>query len=181
MIFLDEPTTGLDAFNAQNVMTTLIKLAKAGRTIACTIHQPRSEIYSMLDDLMLLSEGYEIYFGCANEAQNYFSDLGYVCPPSFNPSDYFLDVISLDARSKLREKASKKRIQFLAESYNDYQQQHPLPSDNNNLFIYNEIADRTHQQAESEKKQATTWFTQFRLLLQRSVKILVRERGNVAP
>mgnify|MGYP001319860274 CR=1 FL=1 len=39
LIFLDEPTTGLDAFNAQNVMQTLLALAKAGRTIVCTIHR----------------------------------------------------------------------------------------------------------------------------------------------
>lgn len=39
LIFLDEPTTGLDSFNAQNVMQTLLELAQSGRTVVATIHQ----------------------------------------------------------------------------------------------------------------------------------------------
>lgn len=33
LIFLDEPTTGLDSFTATSVMETLNELAKSGRTI----------------------------------------------------------------------------------------------------------------------------------------------------
>ena len=33
LIFLDEPTTGLDSFTATSVMETLNELAKTGRTI----------------------------------------------------------------------------------------------------------------------------------------------------
>ena len=39
LIFLDEPTTGLDSFIAQMVMGTLIDLAKNdGKAIMTTIH-----------------------------------------------------------------------------------------------------------------------------------------------
>lgn len=42
IIFLDEPTTGLDSTTALNVISFLNKMAKAGRTIVSTIHQPSS-------------------------------------------------------------------------------------------------------------------------------------------
>lgn len=42
IIFLDEPTTGLDSTTALHVVQTLNKLANTGRTIIATIHQPSS-------------------------------------------------------------------------------------------------------------------------------------------
>ena len=38
LIFLDEPTTGLDSFTAASVMETLRALAASGRTVISTIH-----------------------------------------------------------------------------------------------------------------------------------------------
>lgn len=42
LIFLDEPTTGLDSFTASSVVDTLRELARSGRTVISTIHQPNS-------------------------------------------------------------------------------------------------------------------------------------------
>lgn len=42
VLCLDEPTTGLDAFTAYQLLETLGRLAKRGRTIILSIHQPRS-------------------------------------------------------------------------------------------------------------------------------------------
>jgi ABC-type multidrug transport system ATPase subunit len=55
LIFLDEPTTGLDSFTATSVVETLKDLTMGGRTVICTIHQPNSDIYDMFDRLMLLA------------------------------------------------------------------------------------------------------------------------------
>lgn len=55
LIFLDEPTTGLDSFNAHNVVKTLLTLSRAGRSVVATIHQPNSKIVQMFD--MLVREG----------------------------------------------------------------------------------------------------------------------------
>ena len=38
LIFLDEPTTGLDSFTATSVCDTLRELARSGRTVISTIH-----------------------------------------------------------------------------------------------------------------------------------------------
>lgn len=45
VLFLDEPTTGLDAYSSLRLVMTLRKLADKNRTIICTINQPRSDIF----------------------------------------------------------------------------------------------------------------------------------------
>lgn len=65
LMFLDEPTTGLDSATALHVLLILKNLAKSGRTIISTIHQPSSEIFSVFDKLMLLVQGeiiYQVFF-----------------------------------------------------------------------------------------------------------------------
>jgi len=49
LLFCDEPTSGLDSFMAENVVTSLKKLAARGKTVICTIHQPSSQVYAMFD------------------------------------------------------------------------------------------------------------------------------------
>lgn len=62
--------SGLDAFQAQNVMESLWGLARSGRSVLASIHQPRSSIYKMFDLLLLLSEGKTIYFGPAAKVRS---------------------------------------------------------------------------------------------------------------
>jgi ABC-type multidrug transport system ATPase subunit len=87
-LFLDEPTSGLDSFQAKSVMECLSSLAARGRTVAASIHQPRSSIYSMFQQLLLVSEGRSIYFGPAAAAVDHFSaiDPAFACPALFNPA-----------------------------------------------------------------------------------------------
>ncbi|KAG7357215.1 multidrug ABC transporter ATPase [Nitzschia inconspicua] len=64
ILFLDEPTTGLDSRSASLVVKILRKVADQGRTICATIHQPSSAVFAMFDDLLLLkSGGYSVYHG----------------------------------------------------------------------------------------------------------------------
>ena len=72
IIFLDEPTTGLDAATAGMVIDILVKLKEKGKTIVLSIHQPRFSIYSQFDWLILLSDGEIAYQGLASRALEYF-------------------------------------------------------------------------------------------------------------
>ncbi|XP_029381785.1 ATP-binding cassette sub-family G member 2-like [Echeneis naucrates] len=94
VLFLDEPTTGLDASTANSVLLLLKRMAKNGRTIILSIHQPRYSIYRLFDSLTLLVSGKQVYHGPAQSALQYFSDIGYTCEPHNNPADFFLDVIN---------------------------------------------------------------------------------------
>jgi ABC-type multidrug transport system ATPase subunit len=75
-------------------MAAMKELAGAGRTIVAVIHQPRSSIFTMLDDLVLLSEGRTVYVGPAKDAHAWFAHQGFACPASAAPSDFFLDTVS---------------------------------------------------------------------------------------
>lgn len=97
VLFLDEPTTGLDASTANSVLKLLKRMGNSGRTIILSIHQPRYSIYRLFDSLTLLAGGRLLYHGPAQNALNYFSDIGYTCEAHNNPADFFLDVINGDS------------------------------------------------------------------------------------
>ncbi|XP_074355770.1 serine/threonine-protein phosphatase BSL1-like [Apium graveolens] len=64
IIFMDEPTLGLDARAATIVMRTVRNTVDTGRTVVCTIHQPSVDIFDAFDELLLLKcGGEEIYVG----------------------------------------------------------------------------------------------------------------------
>lgn len=96
LIYLDEPTSGLDSSLAFDVVKTLQRLARSGKTIVCTIHQPRSQIFSLFDKLCFLSKGKIVYYGPRTEAAAFASSIGHPIPHNFNVPDFFLDLLSAD-------------------------------------------------------------------------------------
>jgi ABC-type multidrug transport system ATPase subunit len=81
VLFLDEPTTGLDSFQAAMVMKALRVLANHGCTVVLSLHQPRCKIYELLDTVILLGcSGQPIYSGCRQSLPVYFRDLGHPIP-----------------------------------------------------------------------------------------------------
>lgn len=95
LLFLDEPTSGLDATSTMEVLMVLRQLADAGKTIIMTIHQPRIEAFSQVDQLLLLAKGGKLaYFGPAADAGNYFSArTALPLLPQSNPADYVIDAL----------------------------------------------------------------------------------------
>ncbi|KAJ4848858.1 hypothetical protein Tsubulata_040226 [Turnera subulata] len=96
VMFLDEPTTGLDSASAFFVIQALKNIALDGRIVVCSIHQPSSYTFELLDDLCLLSRGESVYFGEAKSAVNFFAEAGFPCPTRRSPSDHFLRCINSD-------------------------------------------------------------------------------------
>ncbi|KAG8454243.1 hypothetical protein GDO86_000763 [Hymenochirus boettgeri] len=97
ILFLDEPTTGLDASTANAVLLLLKRMSRQGKTIIFSIHQPRYSIFRLFDSLTLLAGGRLLYHGPSVEALDYFTQLGYICESHNNPADFFLDVINGDS------------------------------------------------------------------------------------
>ncbi|KAL0390792.1 UNVERIFIED_CONTAM: ABC transporter G family member 15 [Sesamum calycinum] len=96
ILFLDEPTTGLDSAASFFVIQAIKNLARDGRTVISSIHQPSSEVFALFDDLFLLSGGETVFFGEAKMATKFFAEAGFPCPSRRNPSDHFLRCINSD-------------------------------------------------------------------------------------
>ncbi|KAJ3156057.1 hypothetical protein HDU89_005621 [Geranomyces variabilis] len=95
ILLLDEPTTGLDSFNAKVLVEYVKKVIRMGNVICLvTIHQPSSQVVEHFDSMLLLTKGKTAYFGPGNQAEHYFEKLGLSVPPSVNPVDFFLDCMA---------------------------------------------------------------------------------------
>lgn len=94
IIFLDEPTTGLDSTTALNVIRFLSKMAKAGRTIVSTIHQPSSEIFAEFDRLMIMVQGNIVYQGSSKLSPIYFRNIGFPIASNSNPTDFYMKIMN---------------------------------------------------------------------------------------
>lgn len=120
LLLLDEPTSGLDSSSAHHLMISLQKMARAGRTVIASVHQPRSDVWHLIDNIILLSRGHIVYIGSTKELPQYFASLGHVCPPLTNPADWILDLSSVDLRNLESENASRARLKTLVESFSQH-------------------------------------------------------------
>jgi ATP-binding cassette subfamily G (WHITE) protein 2 len=96
IMFLDEPTTGLDSTNAAKVVDILAALGEKGVTVVLSIHQPRPDVFRLLDRVLVMSAtGRAVYSGASERAEAHFASLGYAPPrpAGVNVADYVLDVV----------------------------------------------------------------------------------------
>ena len=108
ILFLDEPSSGLDGQSALMIILLLRKLADAGQSIICTIHQPAAELVGIFDSLILLVRGGKVAYDgpmgkACSEPLTYLSTYGRSCRQTENPAEYFLDVIGAGSRSTVTD------------------------------------------------------------------------------
>jgi ABC-type multidrug transport system ATPase subunit len=100
ILFCDEPTSGLDSFMAMSVVESMRSLAKQGKTIICTIHQPSSEVFELFDKLCLLAEGRLAYIGPLPAASDFFESQGLRVPYNYNPADFYIKNVAIPPADK---------------------------------------------------------------------------------
>lgn len=94
VLFLDECTTGLDSSSSTQCIKILKNLAREGRTIICTIHQPSGLLIRMFDHLYALADGQCVYQGSGSLLVSFLAELNLSCPNSYNPADFLLEIVS---------------------------------------------------------------------------------------
>lgn len=173
LILLDEPTSGLDSNQALQVVETLRDLADSGKTVVVVIHQPNQHVFSLFDDLLLLSEGKQMYYGQVKQVRNYMASLGYKASSEMGTAEHVLDCISLDMTEQgdptpesinrlntLATQARKERI---------------------DLGVSDAAASKqvevVHELGEHGPKASI--FRQFQLLLNRAVRETFRGKGAI--
>jgi hypothetical protein len=123
LLLCDEPTTGLDSYSASTVVEKLHHLACRGKAVLCSIHQPTSDMLSCFHKLILLAGGRVVFHGTLAQAYTFFSNQGFLCPPSYNPAEFFIQKLSVIPGE---EDTSVQRLEKLFEAFRASEQNHSL-------------------------------------------------------
>ncbi|CAL1132708.1 unnamed protein product [Cladocopium goreaui] len=117
-LLADEPTTGLDTFQAAEMVQLLAELGQSRQCATImTIHQPRSSVWAMIEDVLLLGPGGRAVFcGSRTEILEQLAALGHACPrEGVNPADFIIDLISVHSEGAQVDE-DHRRIASLAEN-----------------------------------------------------------------
>lgn len=91
----DNSTRGLDSANAIEFCKTLrLQTELFGSTACVSIYQSPQSAYDLFDKAVVLYEGRQIFFGRADEARQYFVDLGFECPARATTPDFLTSMTS---------------------------------------------------------------------------------------
>jgi len=98
-----ENSTPSDSGKIRSQKSLRVHQVGRGVTVACTIHQPSSQIFNLFDDLLFVDNGDIVYFGPVRQLCPTLTSVGFEVPSHYNPADYMMDIISLgevDASTK---------------------------------------------------------------------------------
>ncbi|KAJ0175724.1 hypothetical protein K1T71_008883 [Dendrolimus kikuchii] len=162
IMLLDEPTSGLDAVSSMSVIRALLTVARGGRTICCVLHQPSSQLFSLADDVILMSKGRTLYAGPATDVSNIIAKAGLVCPQYYNMADYLLEVASSEQtdHSLLEREASSYSHEMRKIAKNDVKNQ-------NEKDLIPEAEALLYPYEPPSMGYSANWFQQLRSLLWR--------------
>ncbi|KHO02113.1 ABC-2 type transporter [Metarhizium album ARSEF 1941] len=176
VLFLDEPTTGLDAMSAFQLVRTLKALARKGRTVITTIHQPRSEIWNLFDNLVVLSRGGPAYAGPIADCLPWFGRQGFALPPFFNPAEFVVDITAVDTRTPELEADTGARVGGLKSAWAEESVRRYPP-----LLHVVDGRERKQRQRQSRLVEAHAGFRrQLQVLTGRTLKVTCRDPLGMA-
>lgn len=110
ILLLDEPISGLDSFNALNILETARRIADIGKTVLITIHQPSYKMAQYFDKIIIMCEGSPVFEGTMGDCIKFFESCGFKLPENTNPTDFFLDVLAMNTKNETAKRESVERI-----------------------------------------------------------------------
>ncbi|CRL06230.1 CLUMA_CG019054, isoform A [Clunio marinus] len=177
ILFLDEPTTGLDSSSSTQCIKLLKKLALEGKIIICTIHTPSALLFEMFDHIYALADGCCIYQGSSKNLVPFLKELDLICPPTFNPSDFLLE-IATNSYGYQNQRLVDKIMNGSVESYRDIL----INNNNNNNDKYNNndaVNEKGHKSLNDIRRYhhySPSFVTQLTQLLLRNGMFLMRDK-----
>ncbi|RZB77475.1 ABC transmembrane transporter white, partial [Asbolus verrucosus] len=172
LMFCDEPTSGLDSFMALNVIQVLKSMTMSGKTVICTIHQPSSELYSMFDKLLLMSEGRTAFLGSPEEADMFFKELEAPCPKNYNPADYFIQLMAIVPE---KEESCRQAVSLICDKYEKSSVGVKVALEASNLVRKSDINDVWINGDTYKSPYKASWCSQFKAVLWRSWLSVIKE------
>lgn len=160
ILFLDEPTTGLDSLSSSQFVMFLSNLAKSGKTIICSIHAPSALMVRAFDHVYAIAEGKCIYQGSSNNIVPFLEELDLPCPASYNPADYLME-IATSQYGNFNETLTEKIGNGLSEGYRS------------EWKLEDSIEHRTETKT---LKYNSTFSYQLLLLIQRNLLLMKRNK-----
>ncbi|KAK7926558.1 ATPase [Apiospora marii] len=95
----DNSTRGLDSANAIEFCRTLkLQSELFGRSCAVSIYQAPQSAYDLFDKALVIYDGHQIFYGPANEAKEYFINLGFECPSRQTTPDFLTSMTAPSER-----------------------------------------------------------------------------------
>lgn len=176
LLFIDECTSGLDSFSALSVIHTLRDLAgfqnepklfqkqspSTSRIVLISIHQPTSDIFHLFTNIILMNAGRVVFHGTVNEAQTLFESMNKVCPPRYNPAEFYVNTIS-DPR-QCTEIVNYVKSKKNEKIYEDYEEE---------LEEY-QTSSSSKMSLNNEKDERLSWLRQCKVISHRSILNFVR-------
>ena len=151
-----DASTALDYANSLRVMTDI-----SNRTTLVTLYQAGEGIYELFDKVLVIDEGRMIFQGPAQDAKQYFIDLGFQCPDRQTTADFLTSVTDPTERrfrAGFEDRAPKSAEEFEAAFKNSHNYRAVLESVDGyeKHLSQTEFADaREFQQSVEEQKSKT--------------------------
>ncbi|KAG8631658.1 hypothetical protein KVT40_000798 [Elsinoe batatas] len=190
-IFLDEPTTGLDATSAVSIMRLLKTISDIGVTTVAIVHQPREEIFDSFDSVLLLADGQQLYTGPTSHCHGYFTNQGFSFPPRSNPADVLMDIITGVGQQYSSKSHFETSTSSLANYWSTTGRFFKWPpstrkSSINTLKLQKSLPGRPHQSPHEQSSalhrtissRGAPWLSQLYFVLRRSTTQQLRTRTS---
>ncbi|KAL9924202.1 ATP-binding cassette subfamily G member 4 isoform 1-T6 [Glossina fuscipes fuscipes] len=182
IIFLDEPTTGLDDISSSQCVALLRRIAHAGRTVICSIHTPPAKLFEMFDKVYIMAEGECIYQGSVPNIVPYLAHIGLTCPLTYNPADFIIETACHeygDYHSSMVNAVENGKIyRWLPKSESDNlnSTRRNKSETTSGVSSFDEIEKFEMEIDKKLLRPQSTWWQQYRLLLMRMLTRMWRDK-----
>ncbi|KAI9013954.1 ABC-2 type transporter-domain-containing protein [Phycomyces nitens] len=186
----DCSTRGLDAASALDFVRSLrIMTDVLHKTTIATLYQASNSIFNLFDKIILLDDGYCLYFGPVEQAKPYFEKMGFFCPPRKSTPDFLTGICNPLERefqpgceNTVPQFAHEFQEIYLASDIhksmiaelNEYESKFQA---DNHAEVFMQAMDEEHQKrAPVKSPYISSFYQQVRALLIRQYYLLIKDK-----